>query len=178
MPAKNIVAIGYFVAFVAMYFWLAYPISTEKTAISAVLGGLLAWVSYSDSTSRRIPNIAVILIAAFGALAIYYLESEALLSRLYISIIFFVCMFYIHYISSRIAKSGTFGMGDIKLVAASLFWLGPHAMVSAAISALALGLGFILLMVIARRRKLRDPIPFGPFIAMSVWGYWLLKISP
>lgn len=61
------------------------------------------------------------------------------------------------------------GYGDFKLLAAIGAWLGwqqlPYVVLIASVSGLIVG-GAVLLL---KRRSLRQPIPFGPFIALAGW---------
>lgn len=66
------------------------------------------------------------------------------------------------------------GYGDFKLLAALGAWFGvmaiPQIILIASLSSLVIGGGLALLKI----KKLEDPIPFGPFLAIGGWSSLLL----
>uniref|UniRef100_Q31FT7 Prepilin leader peptidase/N-methyltransferase n=1 Tax=Hydrogenovibrio crunogenus (strain DSM 25203 / XCL-2) TaxID=317025 RepID=Q31FT7_HYDCU len=66
------------------------------------------------------------------------------------------------------------GYGDFKLLAALGAWFGvmaiPQMILIASLSSLVIGGGLALLKI----KKLDDPIPFGPFLAIGGWSSLLL----
>lgn len=62
-----------------------------------------------------------------------------------------------------------FGYGDFKLLAALGAWLGwqqlPLIILLASVSGALIGIGLIL----SRRHQMQNPLPFGPYLAISGW---------
>ena len=81
---------------------------------------------------------------------------------------------------------GGFGGGDIKLMAASGFFLGIRLILFAMILAIIAGSVYGIFMVKNRKRDRKDQFAFGPFLAIGLsiaafWGNeivsWYLKIQ-
>ena len=70
------------------------------------------------------------------------------------------------------------GLGDVKLVAAGMLWLGPQwlgpMLLIATLSALAWMLG---LAGWHRQLNPREPFAFGPFLAIAILGCWGLAAA-
>ena len=67
------------------------------------------------------------------------------------------------------------GGGDIKLIAMLGAFLGWHAVLVTIFLAAVLGAGVGLALILLRRKGRREPLPFGPFLALGallamVWG--------
>lgn len=75
---------------------------------------------------------------------------------------------------------GGMGMGDVKIAGVyGLFLAATGACLMLFIASLT-GAAFGIVMVILRKRRFKDPIPFGPFLSMAslvvlLWGDALLK---
>ncbi len=75
---------------------------------------------------------------------------------------------------ARLRGRDGLGEGDAKLLAAGGAWVGWQPLADlvlvAALAALAVGLG----IAVYRRRLQRDlALPFGPFLAIALWGIWV-----
>ncbi len=69
------------------------------------------------------------------------------------------------------------GMGDVKLLCALGFCLGPAALIKITGTSLAAGGIAAAILLIAEKKKKKDRIAFGPFISLSCTLY-LLSTSP
>src|SRR5262249_3465031 len=69
------------------------------------------------------------------------------------------------------------GFGDVKLAAAADAWTGWHDLPNVVLLAAAMALGLAIALAIARRKSLSgtERIPFGAFLAPSIWVVWSPK---
>ena len=75
----------------------------------------------------------------------------------------------------RVRGVDALGLGDAKLAAAAGAWLGWLDVAVFLTVASVIGLLGILVLAVARRRlDANSPFPFGPALALSLWGVWVL----
>ncbi|BEV73346.1 A24 family peptidase [Paludibacterium sp. THUN1379] len=65
------------------------------------------------------------------------------------------------------------GYGDFKLLAALGAWLGWQALPPLLLLSSLTGLVAAGILMLLRRMSRRDALPFGPFLALAGWMYWL-----
>jgi leader peptidase (prepilin peptidase)/N-methyltransferase len=144
------------------------------TATGIIFCCALIAVSFIDIEFRIIPNVIVLPLAIVGLILNIVYNPSNWWMPLAFSSGAFVFMLIIHLISPR-----GMGMGDVKL---SLM-VGAF-LVRNTVSALFLGflLGSIygISLIIVKRKKLKQAIPFGPFISLGsiislFWGNNILK---
>lgn len=128
--------------------------------IDLVFISLLIVLTFIDIETFRLPDILVILVAAAGLVKILAGGNPSLFAGLVGSIaaggvFFLVAYFY---------PEGM-GWGDVKLVAALGLYLGYPAVFYAIFLASLLGVFFGGINLTIRRKSLKEPIPFGPFLA-------------
>jgi len=85
------------------------------------------------------------------------------------AVIGYLSLWVIFHIYRLFTGKEGFGYGDFKLLAALGAWLGwqqlPLVILLASMSGALLGLALILM----RRHQLQNPLPFGPYLAISGW---------
>ena len=157
----------------------------------AVLCSILLAVFFIDMEWMRIPNVLTIAacapaIAVGAKYALFSADPERFRSA-YQSInpaepllgllpaLFFFAVFAI---SSAVGggKSAV-GMGDVKILLPAGFALGLRQGAFAAFTAVALGGLAGVILLAAGIKKIKDPIPFGPFIVIGVYAALLFPIS-
>ncbi|WP_370399914.1 prepilin peptidase [Sulfitobacter sp. JB4-11] len=138
--------------------------------VSAMLFAVLAWITWSDLESLRIPDLASVPLIAMGlGLAAFPdgigLQDASIGAAM--GYLFFAIpggWFY------RTTGQDGLGLGDAKLLAAAGAWLGwrslPLLVALAAVAALAFAL-------LARKRRLA----FGPWLSGAFWILWLRHIA-
>lgn len=161
-----------------MIFFLSYLVfGLEIVLIKYLfLFSLLIVISLIDLELYLIPNQLVLLLLGWGIIwQVFWpvlLWQQTILGALLGGGILFAI--------ALISKGGM-GGGDIKLMFAAGFILGTSLTLLALFIAFvtgALGGGFLLLK---GRRKRKEPIPFGPFLALgiiitSLWGNQLVEL--
>ncbi|MFL0794015.1 MAG: A24 family peptidase [Prochlorococcus sp.] len=143
------------------HMWLPEPLcrlglllGITATVAAAVLNG---WEEGSNLLLNH-------LIAA--AAALLALEMFATFWGIFIRAINFIC-------SRQIKPLKAIGSGDAKLAAMAGAWLGLKGVGMALAIANVSGALFGLIAFASFRLKWRQPFPFGPFIAIGIWGVWL-----
>jgi leader peptidase (prepilin peptidase) / N-methyltransferase len=69
------------------------------------------------------------------------------------------------------------GLGDVKLAAVGGAWVGWERLADVLLLAAAGALSFAIALAVVRRGRLSgsERIPFGTFLAPSIWGVWCLR---
>ena len=80
---------------------------------------------------------------------------------------------------ARVRQQEGLGLGDVKLAAAAGAWVGWQELANVVLLASSLALAAITLASLVRRRQVSstDKLPFGCFLAPSIWLVWLLGVS-
>lgn len=169
-PKTFIIEILTGLLFVLNYFFFGLSI---QTVIGIIFSSVLIAVSFIDIDLRIIPNVIVIPFTAVGLALNIYLNPV----RWWMPFAFSAGAFTFMLIINLIYPKGM-GMGDVKL---SLM-VGAF-LVKSVIAGLFLGflVGAIFgVAIIIKKRKMRQTIPFGPFISIGsiialFWGDNILK---
>lgn len=159
----------------ALLFWYAYRRTglTLETLFAWALVSLTVMVSAIDLGHRLIPNKLVIA-GLVLALPLSILAGRPITSTLLGGAAAFALLLVIGAV-----YPGAMGGGDIKLSLALGLFLGfPNSLVGLVFGFVAGGL-VGLVLILSRMRKLKDMIPFGPFLAGGAlaafwWGAQVL----
>lgn len=130
---------------------------------------LLIALTFIDIDTFRLPDSLILCVAALG-LANIIITGEPVLWRCLVGALSAGGVFF--FISYIYPKG--LGLGDVKFVAALGLYLGfPEVFLSIFIASL---FGVILggLRILFFKKKLKDPIPFGPFLA---WGALVMLLG-
>ncbi len=140
------------------------------------LSALLVAVSFIDLEHFLIPNSLVLAGVVFGMAGLLIVRDLSIQSALLGAV---SCPGFLLLVS--LSSRGGMGLGDVKLAMVTGLFLGwPQGMVGLLIAACTGGLlGIVLLVTGVKGRK--DPIPFGPFIALGAmialfWGGRILHL--
>lgn len=145
---------------------------TQETVGALVLVGFLIPPAFIDLEHGYLPDVMVLpglvlglLAGAFGIMGLGFLES--LLGAVFGAGVLLVVVW---------ASRGGMGLGDVKLLAmigAFLGWQGAfYTLLFGSVLGSIVGVSLIL----AGRKKRRDPIPFGPFLAAGAIVELLLRV--
>lgn len=151
-----------------------YLIPDVLTALVAALGGIFTW----SAATGRIGVMSPIPGTFLGGYAyVFSFTQNVWLGHFLAAAVLGVLFSAIILIS----KGKAMGWGDAKLAAAIGFLLGwPDAMLAAMI-AFIVGAMTGLALLAARKKTLKDALPFGPFLAIGsavviYWGYDLMVL--
>ena len=134
------------------------------------LGWTLLALAWIDAVCLRLPDVLTLPLILAGLAEAALLEPDTLTARAVGAATAYVGMSLLAWAYRRLRGREGLGQGDAKLLAAAGAWVGglllPEVLLGAALAGLAWAL----------RRGRPDPnerVPFGPFIAASLWLMWL-----
>lgn len=137
-------------------------ISSRGAVIFVYLGILLA-VSLIDWDTQMIYDRFHILILLLGIAALWLFPEHGIRDRIIGASVISIPMLLL-----SLAIPGAFGGGDMKLMAASGFFLGTAGIVCAMFFGLLTGGGYGAVMLAKKRLKGNDHFAFGPFLAFGL----------
>jgi leader peptidase (prepilin peptidase) / N-methyltransferase len=139
---------------------------------SLLIAAALIWASAIDLETYRLPDYLTLPLALAGIVAAPMMGSTMLVQGCAAAAGFLLLYAVARTYRALRGRDGL-GLGDAKLLAAGAAWLGPDAIawivLGAAVMALTLVAG---LHLIGRRYRMDDALPFGPFLALSIWMLW------
>ena len=135
-----------------------------------ILTPMLFSVAVIDFKNSIIPNRLLLTMAETGLLLTFVygisdinLAMDMLLGMLVGTVIFGILTLLGRLVSGKEAM----GMGDVKLVAALGLFFGASNILAISIISFVLGAIISIILVLSKKRKIDDYIPFGPFIVIA-----------
>jgi prepilin signal peptidase PulO-like enzyme (type II secretory pathway) len=139
----------------------------QQVAAVLLVTGLLVTVSLVDFQTRRIPNSLVLALFGWAVVQVIWLGQptpvEAGLGLALAGGMFLVI---------ALIGRGALGSGDVKLAAALGAVLGFPLALSGLLLGVVLGGVAALVLLITRRVGRKDPIAYGPYLALGAWIVW------
>ena len=152
-----------------------------STIINVIYIAILLCVAWQDYKTRIIRNKFHIIIFSLAIVQMLLISEYRITDRLIGMLIVSAPMLLL-----TLLIPGGFGGGDIKLMAASGFFLGTSSILCAMNLAIIAGSVYGIIMLKNRKRDRKDQFAFGPFLAIGLsiatfWGNeivsWYLKIQ-
>lgn len=135
-----------------------------------ILTPMLFSVAVIDFKNSIIPNRLLLTMAETGLLLTFVygisdinLAMDMLLGMVVGTVIFGILTLLGRLVSGKEAM----GMGDVKLVAALGLFFGASNILAISIISFVLGAIISIILVLSKKRKIDDYIPFGPFIVIA-----------
>lgn len=172
IPIKYpLIEIATAVFFIANYVFFGL---TFMTLLGTIFCCILIIVTMIDIEFRIIPNVLILPALVIGLLINIFLVKEVWWKPLAFSAGSFVFMLIIHLIYPK-----GMGLGDVKFSAVLGAFLSQAVVVGLFLGFL-FGSLFGLVMIIVKKRRLKQTIPFGPFLSLGslfalFWGRYILK---
>ena len=171
------------------WFYPGVELAAWAVALAAVLidGGWAAWLDcvlgwwlltlgWIDLRCWILPDALTLPLIIAGLSAALMLDPDQLTQRALGAALGYLSLVAIAALYRALRRREGLGRGDAKLLGASGAWLGaavlPQVILLAALSALAAA-GFLRLAGI--RIGIRSALPFGPFLALATWIFWLFS---
>jgi leader peptidase (prepilin peptidase)/N-methyltransferase len=165
---------------------IQYPLVELLTAITTVFIvyhfnltwqalalSILTWVLivlfFIDLKKQILPDIITLTTLWLGLLiSLFYLfvtPYQAILG----AIIGYSLLWITGTVYKLIRKKDGMGHGDYKMLAMLGAWLGVEMVLNILLLAIGLGLIISIFLLIIKKISAKNPIPFGPFIAVAAW---------
>lgn len=146
---------------------------TDRAIITILLAGLLLVISVVDVRRLVIPNSLNLCLLLLGLAAQFVLDPANLIVASAGAALLFTVFAIVRYAHHSATGRIGLGFGDVKMAGAAGVWLGvgtiPAFMLIASLTAL---VAFGLLQV-AGRFDSGSRLPFGPFLAISLFACWI-----
>lgn len=137
------------------------------------------WLCQCDIKTGLLPDRFTCPLLWGGLLFYVVLQPEQLSSAVLGAIFGYAGFALLYWVYRGIRHRDGLGYGDVKYLAALGAWHGWESLPLLVAAASGLSLAFILLQVITERtlRALKNPLPFGPFLAaagfVTGWANWI-----
>ena len=147
-----------------------------------VLLCILFFISKEDINTKLISENKLILFALSGFLYLICIglsskrinNIDLILNNIFSMLIIFFILYSIKYISYKLIRINSLGLGDIKLLSISSIWLGIES------SLLSIFISFFLSSIyslhgrISKKFKTFHQYPFAPFLSIGIFCSWIL----
>ena len=147
-----------------------------------VLSYILFSISKEDIKTMLISENKLTILAASGISYLVCLclsnnntnSSDLIIGNVFSMLIIFIILSSISYISYKLLKINSLGLGDIKLSSISTIWLGIE------LSLISLCISFFLSAIysiygkITKKFKTFHQYPFAPFLSIGIFFSWIL----
>lgn len=141
--------------------------------IAVLLAALLAWITYTDIKTLRIPDACNLALAALGFGAAIVTGTPTLADSLIGSLVALAVFGTVKLGYRALRQRDGLGMGDVKFIAAAGLWVGwfglPWLTLVASVSGLIMYLSDALVWGASPGKRL----PFGPHLALGLLATWL-----
>ena len=149
---------------------------------TTILSCILFSISREDIETMLISENKLRIFAISGVFYLIYLGSsndkinviELILNNSFSMLIVFLLMYSVHYVSYKLFRVNSLGMGDIKLSTISTLWLGIE------LNFISLCISFLISAIyslhgkIFKGSKAFDQYPFAPFLSIGIFCSWIL----
>jgi leader peptidase (prepilin peptidase)/N-methyltransferase len=140
--------------------WLRFGFSWASVIFCAY-AAILITLSFIDLDTQEIPDRFHIMILCLGIASVFAIPGPGIAQRLIGAACISLPMLVLALLT------GGFGMGDIKLVAASGFLVGWQASLVAALIGCITAAAAAAVLIALKKRSRKDKIAFGPYLAMG-----------
>ena len=127
---------------------------------------IIAWIDHHE---RRIPNkiLLVMLAVRTMILSVEWLFVPSMGMALLISSLFGMLLGGGMFLLAHFLSRGGVGMGDVKLFAVTGWYVGTSSIMSLVFLTVMVSAGYSIIMLILKKVKLKEEIPFAPFVLVG-----------
>ncbi len=151
-------------------------------AFTFLLSFFLFSISKEDIETMLINENKLRLLGTSGFLYLLYLgisneetnTISLIQNSLFSMIIVFLIMYSISYISYKVIRINSLGLGDIKLSSVCSIWLGIELSLIALAISFTLSAFYSIYGKINKKFKIFHQYPFAPFLSIGIFFSWLL----
>lgn len=135
-----------------------------KTTLMIGFVIILIWISKVDIEKHKISNQSVILFWVWGMVMSNVLMPSVNSTERVVGIFMVGGLMFL----SAIIWPGTFGGGDIKLMAATGMIFGAGRTIEVAVIAVMTCGVYALCALVTKKKRLKDSVAFGPFLCLGI----------
>lgn len=140
-----------------------YIYNTERAVVTVIYLVILAAAALQDRKTRKIPDRLVLSLGLCGLFSIPFYPEITLMERM--TGVFCVSLLLV---GITVLAPGSFGGGDIKLMAAGGIFLGWKHNADAFIIALMLAGIYCVIMLLLGKVGRKSKVAFGPFLCIGI----------
>lgn len=144
-------------------------LSVQEVVFTAAFFILLTAAACRDLREREIPDRFAVAIFAIAAAGFFLGQEPDIVSRVFGAFVASVPM-----LAAAVVRPGAFGGGDIKLMASCGFFIGAEGTFLSFFYSLLLAAIYGSCRAIYKKESLKDPLAFGPFLAMGICLYFIM----
>jgi leader peptidase (prepilin peptidase)/N-methyltransferase len=164
---------------VAAFSFAALPL--KVAVVSCLLGWAMLAIAVVDARRFIIPDVLSLPAIPVGLLASGRLMDASVADLVRVDHVIGMLagglgLWLVRAAYFRIRRREGLGLGDVKLAAVAGAWIGWQSLSDAILLAAALALSLAIALALVRGRELSAAakIPFGCFLAPSIWRVWAL----
>ena len=153
-----------------------------EACISCALGWLLLGIAFIDARNFIIPDELSLPAIPAGLIAAYFTTDNiephlVVLEHVMAALAWGAAFYLVRIIYRQLRERDGLGLGDVKLIIAAGAWTGFIGVSYVTLLACIVAISFIISAQIIGGRKLsaNTPIPFGAFLAPSIWMVWVFS---
>ncbi len=162
--------LGRLISLVALYFLIlvSAPGPLPKPILPPVLAlaPLLIAITVIDLERMQIPNWANAAVALLGLWFVSVAARDWLATHAIAALIVGGGLWFASEALFRLRGSDMLGLGDVKFIAAATVWIGVDGLPTLLLYASLTG----VVLTMLTRKRFGDAVPFGPFLAASLWA--------
>ena len=151
-------------------------------AFSCLLSLILVSISKEDIETMLINENKLRLLGTSGFLYLLHLGLSSkeintislIINNLFSMLIIFLIMYSISYISYKVIRINSLGLGDIKLSSAGSLWLGIELSLIALTISFTLSAFYSIYGKMNKKFKIFHQYPFAPFLSIGIFFSWIL----
>jgi leader peptidase (prepilin peptidase)/N-methyltransferase len=170
-----------FAAALGVLVFSAAVLPLKLALVSCLLGWAMLAVAVVDARQFIIPDVLSLPAIPAGLLASGRLLEPSVSELVRVDHVIGmlaggISLWLVRALYFRVRQREGLGLGDVKLAAAAGAWIGWQSLADVILLAAALALSFIVGLAIMRGKELSAAarIPFGCFLAPSIWLVWAL----
>ena len=167
-PGRTGAPISLAIIIVAMALWGAYvgwqATSLAVAASALLVTAILLCIALVDFQVLRIPDPLVLALLVWAAMQVVWLGQPAPVAAI-VGLVAAGGLFLL----LRLVSRGAMGMGDVKLEAALGALLGFPVIVNAMLLGVIAGGLAAVVLLLSKRVSRKDPIAYGPYLALGAW---------
>lgn len=151
---------------------------------SCCLGFMMAAIAVSDARHFIVPDALSLPAIPLGLIATGLIAEPpglAILTHMATAFLGAAALYGIRFAYSAVRRREGLGLGDVKLAAVAGAWTGPEGLSLVLLFACGSALTFVLIRHLQARHPINasTALPFGAFLAPSIWFVWcLLMVTP